>query len=231
MVEPQSPFFWLDQQTVPFTHGQTILQAAHAAGHQIPHLCHHDGLSPHGSCRTCIVRVGGKIMAACTTPAHAGLTVELASESLHQQRRQIVELLFAEGNHLCPSCEASGNCQLQALAYDLGMTHYEFDPLYPHRPSDSSHPTIFVDQDRCIYCELCNRAARELDHKTVFGLGGRGADTYLFAHSDSGALGDTALDDQDQAAHICPVGCLLPRQGNYQMPIGQRRNDKAEPTA
>ena len=235
--------FWLDHIAVPFQQGQTIMDAAIAAGHYIPHLCYHPGLTPHGSCRACIVELDGKIRAACTTPAQDGMRVTFASDALHKQRRQIVELLFAEGNHLCPSCEVSGNCQLQALAYDLGMTHYEFAPLYPQRQTDGSHPAIFVDQDRCIFCELCTRSAQQQDHKNLFGLGGRSNTTYLFAHSDSGNLGDTALTATDHAAHICPVGCLLPREGNYTIPIGERlydtqpihirgnhRSDEQEPT-
>lgn len=217
--------FWLDDQCIVFQSGQTILQAAEAAGHYIPHLCYHNGLTPHGSCRVCIVKIDGRIRAACTTPAQDGMKVTSAGTTLQNQRRQIVELLFAEGNHLCPSCEVSGNCQLQALAYDLGMTHYEFSPLYPQRQSDGSHPDIFVDQDRCIFCELCTRSAQQQDHKQIFGIGGRGGNTYLFAHSESGLLGDTAFSGQDHAAHICPVGCLLPRQGNYQIPIGERIYD------
>lgn len=217
--------FWLDEDAIVFTQGQTVMQAAIEAGHYIPHLCFHEGLTPHGSCRLCIVRIDGRVRAACTTPAQHDMKVESGSERLRDQRRQLVELLFTEGNHLCPSCEVSGNCQLQAMAYDLGMTHTTFPQLYPQRRTDGSHPDIFVDQDRCIYCELCTRSAQQQDHKNIFGIGGRGGDSYLFAHADSGQLGDTAFTGQDHAAHICPVGCLLPRTDNYQIPIGQRLYD------
>ncbi|NPU93835.1 MAG: 2Fe-2S iron-sulfur cluster binding domain-containing protein [Gammaproteobacteria bacterium] len=218
--------FFIDQQAVPFQPGQTLMQAAQAAGLYIPHLCFHDGLTPHGSCRVCIVEINGSIRAACTTPATANLQVHSETSALRTQRRQLIELLFAEGNHLCPSCEVSGNCQLQALAYDLGMTHYEFVPLDPHRQNDGSHPDLFIEQDRCIFCELCTRSAQQQDHKNVFGIGGRGADTYLFAQADSSRLADTAITAQDHAAHICPVGCILPKQGSYQIPIGQRVYDE-----
>lgn len=218
-----SPHFHLDEQRIPFQPGQTLMQAAQAAGAYLPHLCYHEGLTPHGSCRLCIVEIDGQIRAACTTPASAGLHVR--SAALDPQRRQLVELLFADGNHFCPTCETSGNCQLQALAYDLGMSHYTFAPLNPHRTNDGSHPDLFIEQDRCIFCALCVRAARQQDHKDVFGLGGRGTHTYLFAQADSGQLADTALRATDQAAHICPVGCILPKQGHYRIPIGQRLYD------
>lgn len=217
--------FWLDDSPLPFEQGQTVMEAATQAGHYIPHLCHNPALAPHGSCRVCIVSIDGQVRAACTTPVLPDMKVSFATPTLQKQRRQIVELLFAEGNHICPSCEVSGNCQLQALAYDLGMTHYEFTPLYPQRSTDASHPDIFLDQDRCIFCELCSRSAREQDSKNIFGIGGRSGHTYLFAHSDSGDLGDTAFTGADHAAHICPVGCLLPRQGNYSIPIGKRLYD------
>ena len=218
--------FFIDQQAVPFQPGQTLMQAARAAGRYIPHMCFHDGLTPHGSCRVCIVEINGTIRAACTTPATTDLQVHSETPTLRTQRRQLIELLFAEGNHLCPSCEVSGNCQLQALAYDLGMTHYEFAPLDPPRQNDGSHPDLFIEQDRCIFCELCTRSAQQQDHKNVFGIGGRGANTYLFAQADSARLADTPITAQDHAAHICPVGCILPKQGSYRIPIGQRVYDE-----
>ena len=236
--------FWLDEQSIPFQPGQTIIQAALAADVYIPHLCFHDGLTPHGSCRLCIVDIEGKVRAACAIPARPDMRVKSETPSLREHRRMLIELLFAEGNHICPSCEVSGNCQLQALAYDLGMTHYEFAPLNPKREHDGSHPDLYLDMDRCIFCELCTRSAVQQDAKNIFGIGGRGAGAYLFVQADSGKLGDTNITADDHAAHICPVGCILPKQGHYQIPIGSRlydeqpihvrgnhRPDESEPTS
>lgn len=219
--------FMLDGKKVAFTKGETILQAATNAGHYIPHLCFHPDFTPHGSCRLCVVNIKGKTVSSCTQPAEDKLDVRSDVPELQHARLRLIQLLFAEGNHFCPSCEVSGNCQLQALAYDLGMTHYHYDPFSPIRQQDGSHPDLFIDQDRCIFCDLCGRASRELDHKSLYALAGRGNNTHLIFRSESGKLGDTIASASDRAAHICPVGCILPKTGNYPNIVGDRLYDQA----
>ena len=108
--------FELDAVEVPFDDGQTVLQAALSAGRYIPHLCYHPEFTPHGSCKVCTARVDGRTVATCTTPAKPGMRVESATEEMNGLRRTLVQMLFAEGNHFCPSCEASGNCVLRRSA-------------------------------------------------------------------------------------------------------------------
>ena len=97
--------------------GQTIVEAARDNGVYIPVLCDYEGLKPAGSCRVCTVRVGGRYMAACTQPVAEGMVVENDVPDLEDMRKALIEMLFVEGNHMCPTCEKSGNCELQALAY------------------------------------------------------------------------------------------------------------------
>ena len=172
----ERPSFLLDGVEVPFEPGQTVMQAALAADRYIPHLCYHPEFTPHGSCKVCTAKVNGRLMATCTTPAESATEVESNTEELNELRRTLVQMLFAEGNHFCPSCEKSGNCGLQALGYDLGVMTAGFRHLFPDRPVDASHPEILLDFNRCILCELCVRAAREVDGKHVFSLAGRGLD-------------------------------------------------------
>jgi len=131
------PTFRMDGNDVPFDEGQSILAAALAAGHFIPFLCYHPEFAPHGSCKVCSVRVNGRTHASCTQPAREGDVVESNVDDLKELRQGIVQFLFVEGNHFCPSCEASGNCTLQAVAYDVGMTNAHFNPLFPDRPLDA----------------------------------------------------------------------------------------------
>src|SRR5512147_976603 len=97
--------------------GQTILEAAEEAGIYVPRLCHLKGLTPYGSCRVCTVMVNGRPQAACTQPVAPGAVIENNTEKLMAYRRNLIEMLFVEGNHYCMFCEKSGNCELQALAY------------------------------------------------------------------------------------------------------------------
>ena len=130
--------------------------------------------------------------------------VESNTEELNELRRTLVQMLFAEGNHFCPSCEKSGNCVLQALGYDLGVMTAGFRHLFPDRPVDASHPEILLDFNRCILCELCVRAAREVDGKHVFSLAGRGLGKHLIVNAESGRLADTDVDGHRQGRRGLP---------------------------
>jgi [NiFe] hydrogenase diaphorase moiety small subunit len=224
--EATRPTFSIDQRDVPFEPGQTIMQAALAAGVYIPHLCFHPEFEPHGSCKVCMVKLQGRTVASCTTPAHEGDAVESETPELQDLRRTLVQFLFVEGNHFCPSCEQSGNCKLQAVAYDLGMMTAHFNPFFPDRPIDASHPDVLLDFNRCILCELCVRASAEVDGKNVFALSGRGAKKHLIVNAESGRLADTSLAVEDEAMRVCPVGVILRKRRGFRVPIGQRTYDE-----
>jgi [NiFe] hydrogenase diaphorase moiety small subunit len=217
--------FTLDGEDLAFQPGDTILQAAHRAGRYIPHLCWQPGFPAHGSCRLCTVKVNGRTGAACTVHAATGLDVESNTDELNAHRKTLLQMLFVEGNHFCPSCEKSGNCLLQATAYQMGMEGPHFEEFYPARPVDASHADILLDFNRCILCELCVRASRDVDGKQVFAIGGHGIATHLLVNSASGRLVDTTMALTDRAADICPVGVILPKRRGFVIPIGQRPYD------
>ena len=219
--------FTLDGKSIPFTDGQTIIQAAQAAGVFIPHLCYHPEFKPHGSCKLCTVKVNGRHTASCTMRAAPGMVVESETEEINAERRALTQMLFVEGNHFCPSCEKSGDCQLQATAYHLGMMSPHYDHFFPSRPVDASHPEVLLDFNRCILCSLCVRASRDVDGKNVFALSGRGIGTHLIVNAKSGQLGDTDFTLDDKAAQVCPVGVILKKRRGFAVPIGERKYDKA----
>ncbi len=219
--------FTLDGRTIPFAEGQTIMQAASAAGVFIPHLCYHPEFKPHGSCKLCTVKVNGRQTASCTMRAAPGMNVESDTEEINGERRALTQMLFVEGNHFCPSCEKSGNCQLQATAYHLGMMSPHYDHFFPNRAVDASHPEVLLDFNRCILCSLCVRASRDVDGKNVFGLSGRGIATRLIVNAKSGQLADTDFTQADKAAQVCPVGVILRKRRGFAVPIGERSYDKA----
>ena len=224
----ESNSFLLDGTEIPFAPGQTIMQAARAAGKYIPHLCWHPEFKPHGSCKLCTVKVNGRFGSACTLAAAVGLNVENRTPELDDKRRTLLQLLFVEGNHFCPSCEKSGNCLLQATAYDLGMMTPHFDLFYPERPVDASHPDVLLDFNRCILCSLCVQASEQADKKNVFVMGGRGMrGRRIIINSESGRLGDTDFTVNDRAASICPVGVILKKRVGFAVPYGERTYDKA----
>ncbi|QLG87900.1 (2Fe-2S)-binding protein [Chitinibacter bivalviorum] len=223
--------FVLDGENIRFEPGQTIMEAASQAGAYIPHLCYHPEYRPRGSCKLCTVKINGHFGTACTLPVQPGMQVENDTDELNLMRRRVVQMLFIEGNHYCPFCEKSGNCQLQALAYHVGMQDSHFPHFFSLRQIDASHPEMLLDRDRCIQCELCVRASRETDKKSIFGLAGRSTSTNLVINSESGLLGDTDFSIHDFAAHICPTGALIPKREGYPIPIGERLYDHQDISA
>jgi [NiFe] hydrogenase diaphorase moiety small subunit len=215
----------IDGKTIPFEEGQTIMEAAAAAGVYIPHLCHNPDYHPHGSCKLCTVKVNGRSCTSCTFPALEGQDVINQSQELQEDRRKMTQMLFVEGNHFCPSCEKTGNCQLQGLAYHLNMLDNHFPHFFSDREVDASHPDLLIDHNRCIFCTLCVRASQEKDGKNVFAISGRGINKHLIINSPSGKLVDSDIDVNDCAAHICPTGAILTKRTAYQVPIGQRKFD------
>ncbi len=218
--------FTIDEMPVPFVPGQTILEAAKAAGIYIPHLCFQPDFKRHGGCKMCTVLVNGRTQTACTHKAAVGQEVDVNTPELDAMRRSLVQMLFIEGNHFCPACEKSGNCQLQALGYEYEMMSPHFVELFPHREVDATHPDVLIDFNRCILCELCVRASRDVDGKEVFAVAGRGLDAKLIINSPTGKLGDSAFAVTDSAAHVCPVGAILVKRVGFATAIGDRAFDR-----
>jgi [NiFe] hydrogenase diaphorase moiety small subunit len=216
--------FTIDGIEVKGKAGQTVIQAADEAGIYIPRLCFMDDLVPHGSCRVCTVMINGRPQSACTWPISEGMVVENDTEDLTTHRRRIVEMMFVEGNHFCMFCEKSGNCELQAMAYRLGITAPRYPYLFPKRDLDASHPDIFIDRNRCILCGRCVNASKDIDGKNVFEFVGRGPNKRVAVNAEA-RLSDTDLDLSDKAADVCPVGAILKKRVGYAIPVGQRKYD------
>lgn len=219
--------FVIDGVEIPAESGQTIMEAADAAGVYIPRLCDHQGLRHQGSCRVCTVKAAGRSVSSCTQPAAPGLVVESETAHINKLRRDLVEMLFHEGNHLCPICEKSGNCELQAMAYRLDMTAAtKFPYLEPSRAVDASHGDIALDTNRCISCGRCIRASQDVDGKGVFGYVGRGIHRRVAVNGPDLAHTDAALTDDAIADGTCPVGCIIRKGVGFATPIGEREFDK-----
>lgn len=214
----------IDGKVIKADPGMTILEAAEANGIYIPRLCNMKGLIPHGSCRVCSVKANGRYQASCTHPVNDGMVVENDKDEINAHRRNIIDMLFVEGNHFCMFCEKSGNCELQAIAYRFGITAPKYPYLYPNRKVDMSHPDIFIDGNRCILCARCVRASRDVDGKNVFQFVGRGPNKRIQVNAEAN-LGQTNAEVTDKAIEVCPVGALLPKRVGYKVPVGQRKFD------
>ncbi|MDP8204398.1 MAG: 2Fe-2S iron-sulfur cluster-binding protein [Candidatus Tenebribacter mawsonii] len=204
--------------------GKMVLKVANENGIYIPTLCHFEGIKPQGSCRVCTCKIDGRNMTACTTPASHRMVVVTDTAELEKIRATIIELLFAEGNHFCPACERSGNCELQALAYRYKMMVPQFPYLFPAKDLDAKNPKIMIDHNRCILCKRCIRRKLEPDNPSWFVFKNRGNKTQINLDHELTADFDDEL--AQKAMDTCPVGAIIRKEKGFDVPIGERKYDK-----
>jgi bidirectional [NiFe] hydrogenase diaphorase subunit len=214
----------IDGRDIAIEQGGTILQAAQEAAIAIPTLCYLAGVSPAAACRMCMVEVKGspKLVPACHTAATEGMEVQTNTPQLQAFRRMNVELLFAEGNHVCAVCVANGNCELQDLAVQVGMDHSRFDYRFPDRKVDLSHPQFGIDHNRCILCTRCVRVCDEIEGAHVWDVAQRGEHCFIVSglHQPWGEV--DACTNCGKCVDGCPTGALF-RQGNT---VGEQERDR-----
>lgn len=204
--------------------GQTVLEVAIENNITIPTLCHLEGLSDVGACRLCLVEVVGraKLQPACLTQVEEGLEVITNSERLQNYRRMILELLFAERNHVCSVCVSNGHCDLQNLAGQLGMDHVHFPYLNPVLRVDASHRLFVLDQNRCVLCTRCVRVCDEIEGTHTWDVMGRGVDARVITDL-GGKWGDaSSCTNCSKCVQVCPTGALF-EQGRSVAEMQKRR--------
>ncbi len=196
--------------------GQTVLEAAKGAGIDIPSLCHHPAITPHGACRICLVEIERQrtLQPACTFPVSEGMRVETESPKVVEERKFVLHMLFSERNHYCMFCEMSGDCELQALAYRYGLDHWTFQNPYPKIPVDGTRKYFIMDHNRCILCRRCIRACSELAANNTLGVKFRGAKTMISADMDS-QFGESTCVACGTCLQVCPTGALVDRKSAY----------------
>ncbi|MGA2673374.1 MAG: bidirectional hydrogenase complex protein HoxU [Terracidiphilus sp.] len=200
----------IDEQEVSARRGQTILEVARENDIDIPTLCHLDGLSDVGACRLCLVEIKGsnKLLPACVATVHEGMEVSTNTERLKKHRRTILEMLFAERNHICSVCVSNGHCELQALGQQQGLTHVRLPYRNPELTVDASHDRFTADHNRCILCTRCVRVCAEIEGAHVWDVMGRGIDAIIISdlHEDWGASSCTRCG---KCVQVCPTGALF----------------------
>jgi len=200
----------IDDQEVSARAGQTILEVARENEINIPTLCHLDGLSDVGACRMCLVEIKGsnKLLPACVATVQEGMEVNTNTERLRKHRHMILEMLFAERNHICSVCVSNGNCELQALAQSQGLTHISLPYRNPLLTVDASHERFTVDHNRCILCTRCVRACAEIEGAHIWDMMGRGIDSIVITdlHEDWGSSNCTRCG---KCVQVCPTGALF----------------------
>jgi formate dehydrogenase major subunit len=193
--------------------GQTILDVARANGIKIPTLCHLAGLPPTGACRICVVEVEGmrNLTASCSSPVTEGMAVQTDTDRVLSARRFIVELLVSCHPLDCMTCEKTGDCALQNLAYEFGVTGSKIEGQKQNYPVDFSNPFIIRDYNKCILCLKCVRVCEEIQGIVAIKNINRGFETKIATAYD-GALQDSNCVFCGQCVQACPVGALTEKK-------------------
>jgi bidirectional [NiFe] hydrogenase diaphorase subunit len=218
----------IDGQMISAEENQTLLQAAQDAGIYIPTLCHLDGVLDVGACRLCLVEIAGspKLQPACVTKVQEGMEVTTTSPRLQQYRRMILELLFAERNHVCAVCVSNGHCELQTLAMRHGMDHVRFEYRHPKLGLDLSHQLFGMDHNRCVLCTRCVRTCWYIEGAGTKNVAGRGANSMIITDLNQPWGESDTCTACGKCVQACPTGALFYKGAT--VAEMQRQRDKLE---
>lgn len=199
--------------TVP--EGMSILDAARTINIDIPTLCylnlHEMKLNNHiASCRVCLVDVEGRrnLAPSCSTPVQDGMVVKTDTPTAIQARRTMVELLLSDHPKSCLTCAKNLDCDLQALAADLGVRHISYEGEECKFDIDQSSLAIIRDPNKCIRCRRCETMCDEVQTVGVYSNVGRGFETVIKTAFNL-PLHETSCTFCGQCIAVCPTGALM----------------------
>lgn len=201
---------FIDGKEVEFSNEPNLLEVIRKAGMNVPTFCYRPDLTSFGACRMCVVEVEGRgIQSSCTMPPENGLKIHLNTEKTRRIRKTVLELLLANHDRSCLTCEKSGSCELQQYAEEYGIKNIRFPDkkLEDYLPVDDSSPALVRDPNKCILCGACVRACSEFQGHSVLGFANRGSKTVVQPMAGK-PLGQVDCVSCGQCAAVCPTGAL-----------------------
>lgn len=213
----------IDGKPIVAEKGKNLIDVAKENGIYIPTLCYFREINPLATCRICTVKLNGRDTTGCTVKVSEGMEIEVNTPELLDNRKAIIEMLFAEGNHFCPSCEKSGNCDMQNLAYEMGLTVTRYPHVFSNKTVDFNPKRMIMESNRCILCKRCVEEVKIEDGKDVFSFVQRGVRTRVEIDCEQ----EEKLSEAEaiRAMNLCPVGAILVKGMINKEPFGERKYD------
>ncbi|HTZ52540.1 MAG TPA: NADH-dependent [FeFe] hydrogenase, group A6 [Spirochaetia bacterium] len=203
------PSLTIDHKTISVADGTSLLEAARKAGILIPSLCYLKKVHAVGSCRVCLVEVEGAktLMPSCVTPAFEGMKVHTNSARVRDARRTVVELILSDHEGDCQTCDRNGDCELQAVARDLGIREISYAGTKSVRRRDESTPALVRDTAKCILCRRCVTVCGQTQGVGAIFPQKRGFQSVI-GPAFTSDLSDVVCVQCGQCAAVCPVGAI-----------------------
>jgi len=213
----------VDGQHINVKKGINLVDALNQVGIDVPTLCYSNDQPCLGTCRVCTGKVNNRNMALCTLNVEQGMDIKLNTDTLNDARKALVELLFVEGNHFCPGCEKSGDCQLQSLAYQMRMSVSRFPYRFTPYDLDYRGQWLVLEHNRCIHCKRCTDLFRDDEGHQVFAFEGKGGQTVV--KIDLKREKKLTKEKAEEAVKLCPTGAILFKGRGFDRPYGKREFD------
>ncbi len=218
----------VDNIEVTVPEGSTLLEAARAAGIEIPTLCFLKDINEIGACRMCVCEVEGarSLVTSCVFPVKEGMVAHTNTERIKEYRRKTLQLILSDHNQDCLGCVRSENCELQAMCKKYGVenTHF-YEGAKNEFTIDDSSASIVRDNSKCILCRRCVGACVNAQGIGVIGANERGFDTYIGTAFDL-PLGETSCVNCGQCISACPVGALYEKDSTAAVKAALEDPDK-----
>lgn len=204
------PRLTINEKEITVPENTSILQAARMHGIAIPTLCNHPKLSAFGGCRLCVVEIKGipRLVTSCTSPAMDGMDVVTSTPEIEAHRKFVLELIVSDHPTTCMTCEATGACALQELAYAYGVGGTEYAGERRVYAERDGNPFIERDLEKCILCGRCVKVCDEIQGVEAIEFGYRGFKSKIVTSYED----DLDCEFCGQCVSVCPTGALTGKQ-------------------